>query len=136
MFERPQTGYVAHLWADRIDGAAGDVFELQDRVTENVVGAIAPAVERAEIERAKRKPTGSLDAYTLYLRGLTKLYQFANRQAIEDALRLFNNAIELDQDFATAFGRAAVCYAREGSGLDFRHRERDRGSGAACAAGG
>ena len=56
-----------HLWADRFDGAAGDVFELQDRVTENVVGAIAPAVEKAEIERAKRKPTDSVDAYVLYI---------------------------------------------------------------------
>jgi adenylate cyclase len=102
----------AQLWADRFDGGLGDIFDLQDQVTENVVGAIAPAVERAEIERAKRKPTESLDAYTLYLRGLARLYQFANRQAIEDALRLFNNAIELDPDFASAHGRAAVCYAR------------------------
>ncbi len=47
----------AHLWADRFDGGLGDVFDLQDQVTESVVGAIAPAVEKAEIERAKRKPT-------------------------------------------------------------------------------
>ena len=47
----------AHLWADRFDGGLGDIFDLQDQVTESVVGAIAPAVERAEIERAKRKPT-------------------------------------------------------------------------------
>src|SRR5207237_9107611 len=60
----------AHLWAERFDGGLGDVFDLQDRVTESVVGAIAPAVEKAEIERAKRKPTDSLDAYDHYLRGL------------------------------------------------------------------
>ena len=47
----------AHLWADRFDGGLGDIFDLQDQVTESVVGAIAPAVEKAEIERAKRKPT-------------------------------------------------------------------------------
>ena len=47
----------AHLWADRFDGGLGDIFDLQDQVTERVVGAIAPAVEKAEIERAKRKPT-------------------------------------------------------------------------------
>jgi TolB-like protein/class 3 adenylate cyclase len=102
----------AHLWAERFDGGLGDIFDLQDQVTESVVGAIAPAVEKAEIERAKRKPTASLDAYALYLRGLARLYQFANPQAIEDALRLFNGAIELDPDFASAYGRAAVCYAR------------------------
>ena len=101
----------AHLWADRFDGGLGDTFDLQDQVTESVVGAIAPAVEKAEIERAKRKPTESLDAYALYLRGLAKLYQFANRQANEEALRLFNSAIELDPDFASAYGRAALCYA-------------------------
>jgi TolB-like protein/class 3 adenylate cyclase/Tfp pilus assembly protein PilF len=102
----------AHLWADRFDGGLGDVFDLQDQVTESVVGAIAPAVEKAEIERARRKPTESLDAYALYLRGLAKLYQFANRQANEEALRLFNRAIELDPDFASAYGRAASYYVR------------------------
>ena len=100
----------AHLWADRFDGGLGDIFDLQDQVTESVVGAIAPAVEKAEIERAKRKPTESHDAYTLYLRGLAKLYQFGNRQANEEALRLFNSAIELDPDFASAYGRATYCY--------------------------
>jgi adenylate cyclase len=101
----------AHLWADRFDGGLGDIFDLQDRVTESVVGAIAPAVEKAEIERAKRKPTESLDAYALYLRGLARFYQFAGRQANDEALRLFNSAIELDPDFASAYGRAALCYA-------------------------
>ena len=100
----------AHLWADRFDGGLGDIFDLQDQVTESVVGAIAPAVEKAEIERAKRKPTESLDAYALYLRGLAKLYQFGNRQANDEALRLFNSAIELDPDFASAYGRATYCY--------------------------
>ncbi|MDD1517587.1 hypothetical protein DCG74_10680 [Bradyrhizobium sp. WBAH42] len=101
----------AHLWAERFDGSLGDVFDLQDQVTESVVGAIAPAVEKAEIERAKRKPTESLDAYTLYLRGLPRFYQFAGRQANDEALRLFNSAIELNPDFASAYGRAAACYS-------------------------
>jgi len=101
----------AHLWADRFDGGLGDTFDLQDRVTESVVGAIAPAVEKAEIERVKRKPTESLDAYTLYLRGLARFYQFGSRQMNDEALRLFNNATELDRDFSYAYGRAASCYA-------------------------
>jgi TolB-like protein/tetratricopeptide (TPR) repeat protein len=101
----------AHLWAERFDGGLSDIFDLQDQVTESVVGAIAPAVEKAEIERAKRKPTDSLDAYALYLRGSDRLYQFASRQANDEALRLFNRAIDLDPDFASAYGRAASCYA-------------------------
>jgi TolB-like protein/class 3 adenylate cyclase/tetratricopeptide (TPR) repeat protein len=102
----------AHLWADRFDGGLGDIFDLQDQVTERVVGAIAPAIEKAEVERAKRKPTESLDAYALYLHGLAKLYQDASRQANNEALRLFNSAIERDPDFASAYGRAASCYAQ------------------------
>jgi TolB-like protein/class 3 adenylate cyclase len=53
----------AHLWADRFDGGLQDIFDLQDQVTASVVGAIAPKLEQAEIERAKRKPTENLDAY-------------------------------------------------------------------------
>jgi tetratricopeptide (TPR) repeat protein len=101
----------AHLWADRIDGGLGDIFDLQDQVTESVVGAIAPAVEKAGIECAKRKPTESLDAYALYLRGLARFYQYASRQANEEALRLFHSAIEVDPDFASAYARAGSCYA-------------------------
>ena len=59
-----------HIWADRFDGALDDIFDLQDQVAASVVGAIAPQLEQAEIERAKRKPTGSLDAYDYYLRGI------------------------------------------------------------------
>ncbi len=56
----------AHLWADRFESTLEDIFDLQDRVTTSVVGAIAPKMEQAEIERAKRKPTESLDAYDYY----------------------------------------------------------------------
>jgi adenylate cyclase len=101
----------AHLWADRFDGGLGDIFDLQDQVTERVVGALAPAVETAEIERARYKPTESLDAYAIYLRGLAKFYQYGNRLATTEALRLFNSAIELDPDFALAYSHASHCYA-------------------------
>jgi TolB-like protein/class 3 adenylate cyclase len=100
-----------HLWANRFDGGVGDIFDLQDQVAESIVGAIAPAVEKAEIERAKRKPTGSLDAYDHYLRGLASSYQRADRQSGDEALRLFNKAIELDPGFASAYARAALCYS-------------------------
>src|SRR5215469_1221896 len=65
----------AHLWADRFDGRLEDIFDLQDQVTASVVGAIAPTLEKAEIERAKRKPTDSLAAYDYFLRGMASYYQ-------------------------------------------------------------
>ena len=100
----------AHLWADRFDGALEDIFDLQDQVTASVVGAIAPQLEQAEIERAKRKPTESLDAYDYFLRGMASYYR-RTREAINEALPLFYKAIELDPDFASAYGMAAWCYA-------------------------
>jgi TolB-like protein/tetratricopeptide (TPR) repeat protein len=100
-----------HLWADRFDGASDDIFDLQDQVTVSVVGAIAPKLEQAEIKRAKHKPTGSLDAYDYFLRGLASFYQ-GSREALSEGLRLFNKAIDLDPDFASAHGMAAWCYVR------------------------
>ena len=98
-----------HLWADRFEGKLEDVFELQDRIMSSVIGAIAPKLEQAEIERAKRKPTESLDAYDHYLRGMARVYRWS-REDIDEALRLFYRAIELDPDFASAYGIAAWCY--------------------------
>jgi len=98
-----------HLWADRFEGSLEDIFDLQDRVTMSVVGAIAPKLQQAEIERAKRKPTGSLDAYDYFLRGMASFYQWTKEDNSE-ALRLFYKAIELDPDFSSAFGMASFCY--------------------------
>ena len=99
-----------HLWADRFDGGLEDIFELQDQVTASVVGAIAPKLEQAEIERATLKQTESLDAYDLYLRGLDQIHH-GTRDANDEALRLFFEAIKLDPNFAPAHGMAAWCYA-------------------------
>jgi tetratricopeptide (TPR) repeat protein len=99
----------AHLWAERFEGTLDDIFELQDQVAASVVGAIAPQLERAEIERAKRKPTENLNAYDYYLRGTANLNQ-GTREAIDEALSLFEKAIQLDPDFASAYGTAAWCY--------------------------
>lgn len=98
-----------HLWADRFDGLLEDIFDLQDRVTASVVGSIAPKLEQAEIERSKRKPLHSFDAYDHYLRGLSALYQW-NAGASSEALSQFYKAIELDPEFATAYGMAAFCH--------------------------
>jgi TolB-like protein/Tfp pilus assembly protein PilF len=98
-----------HLWADRFEGSLEDIFDLQDQVTASVVGAIAPKLEQAEIERATRKPTESLDAYDYYLRAMANLYQWT-KESNGEALRLLHRAIELDPNFASAYGVAAWCY--------------------------
>src|SRR5882724_8199181 len=64
----------AHLWADRFEGEMEDIFDLQDQVTESVVGAIAPEIDRAEMERASRRTSGNIDAVTETYRGLPHVY--------------------------------------------------------------
>ena len=94
----------AHLWADRYEGALEDVFELQDQVAVSVVGAIAPSVTRAEIERVTRKPLSSLDAYDYWLRGRAAHLQFGAKENIDRAIGLYEQAIRLDPQFALAHG--------------------------------
>ena len=98
-----------HLWADRFDGDLENIFDLQDQVTASVVGTIAPKLEQAEIERAKRKPTESLDAYDYFLRGMAAFHQFS-KSSNEEAVALFSRATDIDPGYASAYGMAARCY--------------------------
>jgi TolB-like protein len=101
----------AHLWADRFDGALEDIFDLQDEVAQQVVGAIAPEVDRAEIERASRRSVGNIDAVTAYYRGLHHTEFPTSPENNDAALRDFNDAMALDRSFAPAYGGAASCLA-------------------------
>lgn len=98
----------AHLWADRFDGELEDIFDVQDNVTMNVVGAIAPKLEQAEIERAKRKPTAVLDAYDLYLRALSQVHKMTP-ETLAEAISLSKIALQLDPQYAAAAGLVAWC---------------------------
>jgi adenylate cyclase len=65
----------AHLWADRFDGSLEDIFDLQDQIATSVAGVIEPTLREVEMQRAKRKPTASLDAYDLYLRAFAEVHK-------------------------------------------------------------
>jgi adenylate cyclase len=96
-----------HLWADRFDGSLVDVFDLQDQVTTNVVSAVAPRLDRAEFERARRKRVDDFTAYDCFLRGLA-LFSLRSREALTEAIRFWYRAIELDPDRATPCGLIAL----------------------------
>ena len=98
-----------HLWADRFDGDFTDVFSLQDRVATQIVTAIEPRVLQSEIEKARRKPAESLDAYDYYLHALP-LRLALSAEATDEALRLLNKAIALDPSYAPALAHAASCH--------------------------
>jgi adenylate cyclase len=98
----------AHLWAERFDGALEEIFGLQDRVTINVVSAIGPKIRAAEIERAQRKPTESLQAYDLVLRARPHQLSYVPER-MEEAKRLLLRAIDIDPAYALALARLAWC---------------------------
>jgi len=107
----------SHVWADRLEGSVNDVFDLQDRITETVVTSIAPRIEAAEMARARRRPSASLDAYDLYLRGVACLEPMS-RHGLTEAPEYFRRAITIDPDFAAPYGMAIGCIAnRRGFGL-------------------
>jgi TolB-like protein len=98
------------LWSERFESAIDDLFELQDQMAASVVGALAPHLESAEIERSRHKPTESLDAYDYYMRGMWKFRQ-VSRSAIHEALPLFYEAIQRDAELASAHAMGAWCHS-------------------------
>jgi adenylate cyclase len=109
----------AHVWADRYDGALDDVFDFQDRITETIVGIIEPNVRRAEIERARRKRPGSLDAYDLYLQAAPH-FASGMPEDTDTAIPLLDQALKLDPHYAPAHAFMALAletrFARAGYG--------------------
>ena len=107
----------AHLWADRFDGALEHIFDLQDLITDRVVGIVEPSLQRSEIERSRRKRPENLDAYDLYLRALPHVAAQMPHEA-KIALPLLEAAVKLDPDYAPANALLAwcheLCFTRDG----------------------
>ena len=99
----------SHLWANKFDGAIGDVFDFQDRITDQVVGIVEPSLQRSEIERSRRKRPGSLDAYNLYLRALPHVMQLTPLQ-VRIGAGFLEDALKLDPNYAAAHALISLCH--------------------------
>src|SRR5215472_812157 len=91
-----------HVWAERYDRNLADIFAVQDDITEAVTIAVAPAILDAELRRAVRKPTGNLDAWAAYQRGLWHFYELTPEDNIL-AQGFFQQAIDVDPTFAGGY---------------------------------
>ncbi len=106
-----------HVWADRFDGAPGDIFALQDKITDAIVVALEPSIRRAEFERARVLPTSNLQAYDLGWRALAKMRPNTTHADNDEALALVARAVQLDANFAQAKALGALaCVARIAEG--------------------
>ena len=95
-----------HVWAQRYDRDLDDIFAVQDEITEAIVASIVPELDTAERERARHKPTGNLDAWECYQRGLWHLFRFSKAET-EAARALFERARDLDPGFSSALAALA-----------------------------
>jgi adenylate cyclase len=110
----------SHLWADKFDGELKDIFELQDQITERVVGIVEPSVQKSEIERSRRKHPESLDAHDLYLRALPYVSPISPTNA-PIATKLLLEALKLDPNYAAAHAYLAWAHQihfAHGGGFD------------------
>lgn len=98
-----------HLWAERFDGTMEDSFDLQDRVTESVIGSVGPVLRAAEIERAVKKPESEQDAYDLTLRAMLPAFAETG-EGNSRAIGLLDEALDLQPGYAPANALAAWCY--------------------------
>jgi adenylate cyclase len=106
-----ETDVGAHLWADRYDGSLDDVFDLQDKITEQVAGAIHPSIQLAEIQRTLRKPPQDMGAYDYTMRAMPDVWML-EENAAKKALELLDKALEIDPDYPLALALAAWCWAQ------------------------
>ncbi|MEE8549938.1 MAG: adenylate/guanylate cyclase domain-containing protein [Gemmatimonadota bacterium] len=98
-----------HLWAERYDREATDVFSLQDEVRERIVAALRVTLTPAEEDRLARQLTHNAEAYDYYIRGLRQ-ESFFTKEGNLESRRLFERALELDPTFATAMGKLATAH--------------------------
>jgi adenylate cyclase len=101
-----------HLWAERFDRDLADIFEVQDEVTSRIVATLAGKLAESERRRARSGQTENLEAYDCVLRG-RELWERFTPETNREARRLYEKAIELDPDYARAYGSLAWTYLVE-----------------------
>ncbi len=99
-----KTGH--HVWAERIDRQIGDIFELQDELSQRIAANIAPEISRAEYQRSIASRQTDLDAWDYLLRGRAEL---RNRtpEGHAKAREMFKRAIEFDPGYSEAYAGIA-----------------------------
>jgi adenylate cyclase len=101
----------AHVWSSRFDGAIEDFFDLEDRITEQVAGALQPSIRIAEIERSRRKRPQDLGAYDFTMRAMPHVWALEKDESVK-ALELLEKALKIDPKYPLALALAGWCHAQ------------------------
>ena len=102
-----------HVWAKSYDRDLTDIFAIQAALAQEIAGALHAALSPETRQQLARRPTDNPAAYDLYLRGRDTRNRMptASREALAEAERLFQSAVDLDPKFAAAWGELAVVHA-------------------------
>jgi adenylate cyclase len=101
----------AHVWSSRFDGAIEDFFDLEDRITEQVAGALQPSIRIAEIERSRRKRPQDLGSYDFTMRAMPHVWALEKDESAK-ALELLEKALAIDPEYPLALSLAGWCHAQ------------------------
>ncbi len=99
-----------HLWAERFDRMVEDIFDLQNEVSQKIVEALKISLTESERELLTQKPTDDLRAYDFYMRGRELLY-LKGRRNTDSAIKMFEAAVAIDPEFASAYAGLAEAYS-------------------------
>ena len=98
-----------HIWAERYDGDMENIFEFQDAIREQIVSALQVSLTPTDQAFADRKPTDSVAAYDLFLKGRANFHRFTPEHILE-AIKCLEEAIKIDPNFAAAYGYLSYCH--------------------------
>ena len=101
----------AHVWSSRFDGTMDEFFEFEDRITEQVAGALQPSVRIAEIERSRRKRPQDLGSYDYTMRAMPHVWALEKEESAK-AIELLETALTIDPNYPLALSLAGWCHAQ------------------------
>ncbi len=101
----------AHVWSSRYDGSVDEFFDLQDRITEQIAGALQPSIRLAEIERSRRRRPQDLGSYDYTMRAMPHVWSLEKEESAR-ALELLDKALAIDPEYPLALALAGWCHAQ------------------------
>ena len=98
-----------HIWSSHYDGTLDDIFAVQSEIAEKVAGELSIQLLEPEKEKLEARPTGSTEAYTLYLKA-RQLYYGSSIESVRESIGLLEKAVSKDLSFVLAYALLARAY--------------------------
>ena len=98
-----------HIWADKYDFELKQVFKVQSEISRKIASELKTAISPEGIEQINKKPTKSIEAYNLYLKG-RYFWHMRTEEGLQKSIKYFSEALELDPDYALVYAGLADSY--------------------------